>query len=283
MLSTGQLIVSSPSGSTQFAGTISGAGGSLVKGGNSTLMLTANTYTGGTTVQAGTLQVKRMHENNPVNITGGRLQVLDSSPTLPLHPSGDNAFVSRPSALTIANNGAALGSRTYSGQLDLGNNDLILDYDGASPLADIQDMIRVGYNGGDWLGNGITSSTANANRNFAVGVADNANLAIPFDASRLFSGQVVDATTILVKFTHRIDLDLDGVITTNDATIFNSRYSEGARRTGASATWTTTACSPPTTRRCSTASTTRPWRACRSRRPWVCSPWRAWRIGPTPS
>ena len=89
-------------------------------------------------------------------------------------------------------------------------------------------MIRAGYNGGDWLGNGITSSTANANRNFAVGVADNANLAIPFDATRLFSGQVVDTTTILVKFTHRIDLDLDGVITTNDATIFNSRYSEGA-------------------------------------------------------
>ena len=179
-------------------------------------------------MQAGTLRVNRLHENNPVNITGGKLQVMDSSPTLPSHPSGDNAFVSRPSALAIANDGAALGSRTYSGQLDLGNNDLILDYDGATPLADIQDMIRAGYNGGDWLGNGITSSTANANRNFAVGVADNANLAIPFDGTRLFSGQVVDTTTILVKFTHRIDLDLDGVITTNDATIFNSRYSEGA-------------------------------------------------------
>ena len=110
----------------------------------------------------------------------------------------------------------------------MGNNDLILDYDGASPRADIEDMVRAGYNGGDWLGNGITSSTANANRNFAIGVADNSLLTIPFDANRLFSGQVVDATTILVKFTHRIDLDLDGVITTNDATIFNSNYSEGA-------------------------------------------------------
>ena len=38
----------------------------------------------------------------------------------------------------------------------------------------------------------------------------------------------MDTTTILVKFTHRIDLDLDGVITTNDATIFNSNYTEGA-------------------------------------------------------
>ena len=41
-------------------------------------------------------------------------------------------------------------------------------------------MVRAGYNGGNWLGNGITSSTANANRNFALGVADNAKLAIPF-------------------------------------------------------------------------------------------------------
>jgi hypothetical protein len=31
-----------------------------------------------------------------------------------------------------------------------------------------------------------------------------------------------------VKFTHRIDLDLDGVITSNDASIFNSRFNEGA-------------------------------------------------------
>ena len=62
----------------------------------------------------------------------------------------------------------------------------------------------------------------------ALAVADNSQLTIPFDGTRLFSGQAVDATTILVKFTHRIDLDLDGVITTNDATIFNSSYNEGA-------------------------------------------------------
>ena len=55
-----------------------------------------NTYIGGTNVSAGTLRVKRLHENNAVNITGGKLQVMDSSPDLPDHPSGDNAFVSRP-------------------------------------------------------------------------------------------------------------------------------------------------------------------------------------------
>ena len=46
-------------------------------------------------------------------------------------------------------------------------------------------------------------------------------------STRLFAGEAVDTTAVLVKFTHRVDLDLDGVITTNDATIFNSQYSEG--------------------------------------------------------
>ena len=40
-------------------------------------------------------------------------------------------------------------------------------------------MVRGGFNGGDWLGNGITSSTANANRNFALAVADNAQARHP--------------------------------------------------------------------------------------------------------
>src|SRR5688572_32167925 len=38
----------------------------------------------------------------------------------------------------------------------------------ASPLDDIEDMVRAGYNGGHWLGNGIASSTANVDRNFAL-------------------------------------------------------------------------------------------------------------------
>jgi hypothetical protein len=30
-----------------------------------------------------------------------------------------------------------------------------------------------------------------------------------------------------VKFTHRVDLDLDGVVTGNDAAVFNGAFSEG--------------------------------------------------------
>jgi autotransporter-associated beta strand protein len=224
--------------------------GSIVKQGAGTVTLTDNnpSFTGGTTVQAGKLQVKRLQSGNAVTITAGTLQVLDSSPTLPNFPSGANAFVSRPgSMITIANNGGLPGNRVYFGTLDLGNNDLIIDYSGASPFVDLNDMVRSGFNFGDWLGKGITSSTAAnplSNGNYALGVAENGQLTNPFgsqdpnDPNSLnpqFDNQTVDNTTVLVKFTHRVDLDLDGLVSGNDAAIFNGSFSEGD--TGA--TWQT--------------------------------------------
>jgi hypothetical protein len=130
----------------------------------------------------------------------------------------------------------------YNGTLDLGNNDLIVDYAlGASPRAVFEDMVRSGFNFGDWLGKGITSSTAAnplSNGNFALGVAENGQLVNPFGngtTGPLFDGQSIDNTTVLVKFTHRIDLDFDGVVTGNDAAVFNGAYSEG----DSGATWMT--------------------------------------------
>jgi hypothetical protein len=113
-------------------------------------------------------------------------------------------------------------------RLDLTDNGLLFNNSGASPAAGVEAMVRAGFNGGNWLGNRITSSTANANRNFALGVVENSSLVIPFTGTRLFAGEAVDSTAVLVKFTHRADLDLDGVITSNDASIFNSRFNEGA-------------------------------------------------------
>jgi len=57
-LNTYPLTIGTTTGSTTFAGAISGAGGSLVKDNASTLILSgANTYTGGTTLTAGNLNI----------------------------------------------------------------------------------------------------------------------------------------------------------------------------------------------------------------------------------
>ena len=57
-----------------------------------------------------------------------------------------------------------LQTRTLSiagtGKLDLFDNDMILDYTGASQLAAIQALINQGRAGGAWSGTGISSSTA---------------------------------------------------------------------------------------------------------------------------
>ena len=98
---------------------ISGTGFGFTKTGFGTLQLSAaNSYTGGTTVQAGKLVVSRLHENNAVSIAGGTLQVQENIPSLPSHPAGNNASVSRPSSLSISNNGAPLGTRVYNGTLE---------------------------------------------------------------------------------------------------------------------------------------------------------------------
>jgi hypothetical protein len=113
--------------------------------------------------------------------------------------------------------------------LDLTNNDLVLDYTGDSPAAAIEALVAKGYNGGDWLGGGITSGVAAAQADdFVLAVADNEALDTPFD---FFDGVDVDDTTVLIKFTHRLDLNLDGVVNGTDAAIFGTHFSPGEAAT----------------------------------------------------
>lgn len=118
-----------------------------------------------------------------------------------------------------------------TGTLDLTDNSLIVDYVSINPAADIEADVAAGYNGGDWLGNGITSSAAASDPNFHLGVADNANLPQPFGTAQggpLFDGVDVDDTCVLVKFTHRTDLNLDGLVTDTDAITFSTNFEANA-------------------------------------------------------
>jgi autotransporter-associated beta strand protein len=182
-----------------------------------------NTYAGGTTVSAGTLQVKNMHAGNAVTVAAGAtLRVLESSPGVSSgHPAGDDASVSQPSALTV----------DPAGFVDITNNDIILNYTGASPVATYEALVRSAYNGtGDWQGPGITSSIAANDGNYVVAIADNATLAAPFGTAQggpLFAGVDVDLDTVLIKFTHRADINLDGLVTPDDSAVFGGNYDEG--------------------------------------------------------
>jgi len=119
-------------------------------------------------------------------------------------------------------------SMVGTGKWDLTDGFLVIDYDGSSsPLEDVQQWIVSGRNGGNWLGDGITSSLAiAANTLYAVGYLDNALLP---EAQQLstFGDVAVDATSILVRFTWAADINLDGLVSDADATILGATYDNG--------------------------------------------------------
>jgi regulation of enolase protein 1 (concanavalin A-like superfamily) len=101
-----------------------------------------------------------------------------------------------------------------SGALDLRDNDLIVDYSGASPLASIQVMINAARSGGSWTGSGLTSSTArdNAAHNTTLGAIE----ASDYPGGSTFDGEPLDATMVLVKYTYYGDADFNGRVNFDD-------------------------------------------------------------------
>jgi hypothetical protein len=97
----------------------------------------------------------------------------------------------------------------WTARVNLSDGDAIIDYTGGSPIATIQNQIRQGYNGGPWNGNGITTGLGDASH--GLGYADNAVL-----GRATFSGQSVDSSSVLIKFTYFGDTDLNGQVDVAD-------------------------------------------------------------------
>jgi uncharacterized protein YjbI with pentapeptide repeats len=113
---------------------------------------------------------------------------------------------------------------------DLTDNDAIVQSTTANKAADfarLYDHVKQGYDGGDWQGTGITSSTAaaDANRETTLALADNALLGYTE-----FSGQVVTADSILLKYIYYGDIDVNGQVDADDLTVFANNF---GRATGA--------------------------------------------------
>jgi hypothetical protein len=132
-------------------------------------------------------------------------------------------------SLSISNAGATLvaGSNRVlktsamsilgTGYLDLSDNDLIVDYTGSSPMNSIRGWLASGRNFAAWNGNGIRSSTAAADPNqiTGLGVLESATYTSA-NGTNVFSGQAVDATAVLVKYTYNGDTDLNGTVDFDD-------------------------------------------------------------------
>jgi hypothetical protein len=129
-----------------------------------------------------------------------------SSPTLALAPGGNKLL--QLTALTINGNS----------KLDLNDNDMIVDYTGASPLASIQSLINSARAGGAWTGSGITSGSARNNpaHNTTLGAMEATDYKSVYGPSALFDGQSIDNTAVLVKYTYYGDADFNGKVNFDD-------------------------------------------------------------------
>ena len=118
------------------------------------------------------------------------------------------------------------------GTLDMGDNDMILNYDSANESATKTQVFNLLASGitvnGDWSGTGITSSEAAYDTNVtgtrALGMLDNNDIGYTSFDGVAFS----DANEILIKFTYYGDADLSGTMDGTDL----SQYFAGRSHQG---------------------------------------------------
>jgi hypothetical protein len=153
----------------------------------SSVLTLSGDVSGGTDVRltkagAGVLEMKHARVGT-LAIDAGTLRIL---------PGGGGQGTGRVGALTVAT-GATF---------DLSDHDFIIDYSGASPLNSIFALLADGR---------LTSSAADANAGHALGYAEASVLGLTS-----FSGQQVDETAVLVKYTLEGDANLDGSVNLQD-------------------------------------------------------------------
>lgn len=105
---------------------------------------------------------------------------------------------------------------------DLGSNDMVINYTAASPLANVQSLIATGYADGSWTGTGITSSAAASQTATALGFAEASDVFTSFPAT--FSGQSVDDTSVLIRYTIKGDANLDGSANISDFALLAANF-----------------------------------------------------------
>lgn len=189
-----------------LSGNISGSG-NLTKNGPGLVTLSgANTYSGNTSINAGTVVLNQ-------NFTTGAALNLASGASMKL---ASNALVLKSNALAI----------TGSGSVDLANGAVIVN-SSATPVAAIRALLQQGASGASWTGNGITSSSA---ASVAADVSNLHKTALGYsDASHLpfssLNGVAINPTSLLVRYTLTGDANLDQIIDSADfaalATSFN--------------------------------------------------------------
>ncbi|MGH7179980.1 MAG: S8 family serine peptidase [Tepidisphaeraceae bacterium] len=201
-----------------------------------------------------TINVTNTETNSPISIDAGTgtdtisvLETASGSPVTIVSSTGDDTVsvntggtgaataifdaTQRLGSLSIASGGLAslnaAGNRfirtnalsvTGTGKLDLFDNDLIFDYTGPSQLSAVQTLINAGRNFGDWLGNGMTSTSArnHPQQITTLGAMEANDYLAYYGAGTPFAGETLNSTMALVKYTYYGDSNMSGKVDLDD-------------------------------------------------------------------
>ncbi|HYE19980.1 MAG TPA: autotransporter-associated beta strand repeat-containing protein [Tepidisphaeraceae bacterium] len=214
----------------------------------------AYTYTGATTVNAGTLRVNgSIAASSGVAVgTGGRFVAGSTQSVKGLNMStgsGQAEIANVPASLLVLTVGDGSTTATalqlgVTSKIDVRRNAMVINYAAGITQPDIdartaavvavRARILAGFNGGDWLGAaGITSSDAAASINsgqlLAIGYATTADLlgtGVTGGPVNLGQGvtPTVDDTGLIVRLTLAGDADMNGVVGLNDLVRLANHY-----------------------------------------------------------
>jgi fibronectin-binding autotransporter adhesin len=191
--------------------------GAVTNNGTFNIQGSSNVSTTGTTTNNGTITIDSNNSSTSTLSAGG---VINGTGTVSIPSGGLLAF-----ATSVG--GSTMGGLSISGngRLDLNNNHLFINYgSGPDPIASIETLVKSGYNGGAWNGNGIFSSAAAANNAvvgnllYGLGYADSADSGNP-------AGLATDQ--IEIKYTLLGDANLSGVVDGIDFGILAANFNKG--------------------------------------------------------
>jgi hypothetical protein len=109
-------------------------------------------------------------------------------------------------------------------KLDIKDNDVIVDYTGGTTAGNVRTLLTNAYHNGAWDNPGIGTS-ANLAGQFSIGYAEASQAA----GGGTFSGQSVDGTAVVVKFTYAGDANLDGKVDIGDLGLLAGAWQQSGK------------------------------------------------------
>ncbi|MCS7034406.1 MAG: autotransporter-associated beta strand repeat-containing protein, partial [Phycisphaerae bacterium] len=173
------------------------ASSALVKHGPGDLTLaSSNTFPGSIVVGEGSMAINASQNLAGIFHVGPQARAILGPGSIAV-PPGRNVL--KAASVTVDSGN--------SGQLDLGDGGLIVDYTGPTPLSYVTSLIATGYNASAWTGSGIASSRAAAETNTGIGVIEASDVGVGSFLGLSFVGDAV-----LARYTLYGDNNLDGMV-----------------------------------------------------------------------